>query len=62
MKTESTKTKILDISATPTMKSVMSTISAMTEIVTELKNVVKATEEDRKAAKVDRKRRDEKAK
>ena len=62
METESTKSEISDISATPTMKSVMTTISVMIEIVTELKNVVKTTEKDRKAAEVDRTRREEKAK
>ena len=65
METGSTKSEISDISATPTMKSMksmMTTVSAMTEIVTELKNVVKTSEEDRKAADVEKIRRENRAK
>ena len=58
----STKSEISDISATPTMKSVMTTVSAMTDMVKELNNFVKTSEEDRKAAEVERIRRENKAK
>ena len=48
MDTESTKSDILEINATPTIHTVMIVVSTMTEVITEMKNVVKATEEDRK--------------
>ena len=49
MDTESTKSDILEISAIPTIRSVMTAFSAIAEVVTELKNVMKTIEEDRKA-------------
>ena len=50
METDSAKSEISDISATPTMKSMMTTVSAMTDMVTELRNVAKTSEEDRKVS------------
>ena len=45
METESTKSGISDISATPTMKSMMSTVSQMTGRMNESANFVKMSEE-----------------
>ena len=62
MDTDSSKSEISEISATPTMKSMMTTVSTMTDMVKELQKVVKTSDEDRKAADVERIRRENKAK
>ena len=48
MKTGSTKSDISEISATPTIHTVMTAASAITKVVAEMKNVVKAIDDDRK--------------
>ena len=61
MDTDSSKSEISEISATPTtksMKSMMTTVSAMRDKVTELQKVAKTSDEDRRAADVERIRRE----
>ena len=52
METESTKSEISGISATPTtktMKSMVTTVSVLTEAVTDLQGMTKVSDEERKA-------------
>ena len=65
METESTKSEISGISATPTtktMKSMVTTVSVLTEAVTDLQGMMKAAEEERKEVDGARIKREKKAK
>ena len=65
MDTESNKSEISDVSATPTMKtmkSMMTTVSVLTKAITDMQGMLKASDEDKKAADVERISREKTAK